>query len=231
MSAEIELKLAVATEQVAPLVAWLEREAGTPVQQALHNIYLDTPDLALHRQRAALRLREVTRDGTSHWVQTLKTAGRSLNGLAVRNEWECPVADAVLEPERLPAAAQAILQQLTATPTPIFRTDFIRHAWRVAVPGGKVEIAFDDGAITLIDHSHNASLPIRELELEWLGAGDQNDDDGANNGAAASGDTAALAEAALRMLAARLHAVGPCVPSDVSKAERGYQLYLEHRHP
>lgn len=218
MSAEIELKLAVATEQVAPLLAWLEHEAGPAVQQTLRNIYLDTPDLALHRQRTALRLREVTRDGKVRWLQTLKTAGRSIGGLAVRNEWECSVAAAALEPENFPVEARAILQSLTASPAPIFRTDFIRHTWRVTVPGGTVEIAFDDGAVTLEDCADGASQPIRELELEWLGAHGSLD-----------ADPAAVAVAGLRALAARLDAVGPFVPSDASKAERGYQLYLEHQ--
>lgn len=220
MSAEIELKLAVATEQVTPLLAWLEREAGAPVQQTLRNIYLDTPDLALHRLRAALRLREVNRDGSTHWVQTLKTARHSIDGLAVRNEWECGVAAAALEPDRFPEPARAILEQLAATPAPLFRTDFIRRTWHISVPGGTVEIAFDDGAVTLMGNTDRASLPIRELELEWLGT-------------ATDGNPPATAEVAaeLRALAARLNAAGPFVPSDASKAERGYQLYLEYQRP
>lgn len=220
MSAEIELKLAVATEQVAPLLAWLEREAGAPMQQTLRNIYLDTSDLALHRLRAALRLREVNRDGNTHWVQTLKTAGHSIDGLAVRNEWECRVATAALEPIRFPEAARAILEQLPDVPTPLFRTDFVRRTWHFAVSGGTVEIAFDDGAVTLMDRACGAALPIRELELEWLGS-----DDNPN------ADLTAVAVAGLRALAARLDAVGPFAPSNASKAERGYQLYLEHRRP
>lgn len=218
MSAEIELKLAVAAEQVAPLLAWLEHEAGPAVQQTLRNIYLDTPDLALHRQRTALRLREVSRDGSAHWVQTLKTAGRSVDGLVVRNEWECGIAAAALEPDRFPPAAQAVLQPLVTTPLPIFRTDFLRHTWRVPVQGGTVEIAFDDGAVTLMERAEHASLPIRELELEWLNASDNPD-----------ADPTATAVAGLRALAARLDVVGPFVRGDASKAERGYQLYLEYQ--
>lgn len=212
MSAEIELKLDVTAMQVPALLAWLEQEAGAAKQRSLRNIYLDTPSLDLHRQRAALRLREIQRDGASQWVQTLKTAGHSIDGLAVRGEWECAIDGTALDIQRFPVAAQAFLDRLSAHPIPIFRTDFLRRTWQVAVPNGMVEVALDEGAVRLLDNYADIALPICELELEWQ-----------NNHA--STDTASTC---LRSLATRLGTVSTFTPSNISKAERGYRLYVEH---
>jgi triphosphatase len=213
MSMEIELKLAVEPHQIPPLLAWLESEAGPPTIQSLRNIYLDTPSFSLHQQRAALRLRQVSSNGGTHWVQTLKTAGQSVNGLSARHEWECAVSGAALEIEQFPEPARAFLSQLDHAPIPLFCTNFMRRSWRIAATGGAVEVALDEGEVNVLPDS-GARTKICELELEWI-----NDDSAAAD--------LQISARALQALASRLHALGPFTPSNMSKAERGYTLYLD----
>jgi inorganic triphosphatase YgiF len=200
MAREIELKLAVPDGALAPLAAWLDANAQARGEAELLNIYLDTPDRALARARAALRLR---RQG-AQWLQTLKTAGSSAAGLAVRNEWETPVDGQAIDLSRLPAEARAVLAPLAARLAPVFRTDFHRRTWLIRADDGDIEAALDRGTITV--PGADGSEPIQELELEWL-SGD--------------GDRAAQA---LHALGERLRAIVPLVPSDASKAARGYRL-------
>ncbi|MBY4898259.1 CYTH domain-containing protein [Cupriavidus sp. AU9028] len=215
MAKEIELKLAIPDAGAASAVAqWLDRQGEPRGAFELANLYFDTPAGELARNRAALRLR---RHG-AQWLQTLKTAGRSEAGLAVRDEWETPVDGEALQPERLPPAAQALLAPLMARLVPVFRTDFHRRVWRIRRDGGEIEVALDRGSIVATgDFSGGAgnggslppgsrSEPIDELELEWIGS-----------------DTAAAAPA-LRALAAELAQVAALTPSDRSKAARGYRL-------
>lgn len=101
---EIEIKLALPSgcsdrlrRQLAAVPA-LARQA--PVQQ-VHNLYYDTPDQALRRQRAALRIRRVDGEGGSQWLQTLKTADKGLSALSQRGEWEVPVGGPALHHQAL----------------------------------------------------------------------------------------------------------------------------------
>jgi indole-3-glycerol phosphate synthase len=201
MAREIELKLAVPDGALAPLAAWLDANAQPRGEAELLNIYLDTPDHALARSRAALRLR---RKG-GQWLQTLKTAGSSAGGLAVRNEWETPVDGEAIDLSRLPPEARAVLEPLAGRLAPVFRTDFRRRTWLIRAGDGDIEAALDRGTIT-VPASAAVREPIQELELEWL-----------------SGD-AGLAAQALHALGERLRAIAPLVPSDASKAARGYRL-------
>lgn len=204
MAREIELKLAVPDGALAPLADWLDANALPRGEFELRNTYLDTPDHALARSRAALRLR---RKG-EQWLQTLKTAGSSAGGLAVRNEWETPVDGEAIDLSRLPEEARTLLAPLADRLAPVFRTDFHRRTWLIRGDDGDIEAALDRGAIMLpaSPASAAASEPIQELELEWL-----------------SGD-AAHAERALQTLGERLRAIAPLTPSDASKAARGYRL-------
>ncbi|MBY4949830.1 CYTH domain-containing protein [Cupriavidus respiraculi] len=201
MAREIELKLAVPDGALAPLAGWLDANALPRGEFELLNIYLDTPDHALARSRAALRLR---RKG-AQWLQTLKTAGGSAGGLAVRNEWEMPVEGEAIDLSRLPADARTLLAPLAARLAPVFRTDFRRRTWLIRTEDGEIEAALDQGTIS-VPAQPGASEPIQELELEWL-----------------SGDAGRAAQA-LQALGERLRAIAPLTPADASKAARGYRL-------
>jgi inorganic triphosphatase YgiF len=210
MAREIELKLAVSAGTHDALVSWLDANAQAAGSVELANVYYDTPDQALARNRAALRVR---RQG-SQWLQTLKTAAVSTSGLSARHEWEVPLQNDALSVDAFAAnnAAEAAdyVRPHAAALAPLFRTDFTRRLWHVAADGGEIEIALDAGAILI--PGTQAREPIDELELEWKPA---------------AGST--LTEEAV---AERLHAwtqklraaVTGLTPLDISKAQRGYQL-------
>jgi inorganic triphosphatase YgiF len=210
MAREIELKLAVSAGAHDALVSWLDANAQAAGSVELANVYYDTPDQALARNRAALRVR---RQG-SQWLQTLKTAAVSTSGLSARHEWEVPLQNDALSVDAFAAnnAAEAAdyVRPHAAALAPLFRTDFTRRLWHVAADGGEIEIALDAGAILI--PGTQAREPIDELELEWKPA---------------AGST--LTEDAI---AERLHAwtqklraaVTGLTPLDISKAQRGYQL-------
>ncbi|AOZ00918.1 toxin [Cupriavidus sp. USMAHM13] len=200
MAQEIELKLAVPDGALDALAAWLDAHGEARGRWLLRNVYLDTPARELAGARAALRLRSQG----ERWLQTLKTAGSSAGGLATRHEWETDVAGEALEPARLPAEAQSLLAPLAQRLAPVFRTDFERRAWLVRQDGAEIEAALDVGTVSAPGTKEVER--IQELELEFL-AGD-----------------ATQAAQALRALAARLQAVAALVPSDLSKAARGYRL-------
>jgi len=200
MAQEIELKLAVPDDALAPLAAWLDANGEPQGEATLLNVYLDTPERDLARARAALRLR---RKG-AQWLQTLKTAGHSQSGLATRHEWETEVSGEAVEIQRLPAEAQALLAPLVGRLAPVFRTDFVRRTWLIRQDGARIEAALDRGTITA--PASAAQERIQELELEWL----ERDDANAAN--------------ALRTLGERLQAVAALTPLDLSKAARGYRL-------
>ena len=210
MAREIELKLAVSAGTHDTLVGWLDAHAQAAGSVELANVYYDTPDQALARNRAALRVR---RQG-SQWLQTLKTAAVSTSGLSARHEWEVPLQNDALSVDAFVAhnAAEAAdyVRPHAAALAPLFRTDFTRRLWHVAADGGEIEIALDAGAILI--PGTQAREPIDELELEWKPAADST-----------------LSEDAI---AERLHAwtetlrtaVTGLTPLDISKAQRGYQL-------
>lgn len=208
MPREIELKLAVPDTALAAVAAWLDAHGEARGEATLLNVYLDTPARDLARQRAALRLRLKDNQTGSQWLQTLKTAGSSQGGLALRNEWECEVAGEAIELSRFPDDARAVLAPLAEQLAPVFRTDFVRRTWVVTQDGARIEAALDTGTITAPGQAQVET--IQELELEWLPGED--------------GDDSPLAEAALRAFAARLAHVAPLTPSDLSKAARGYRL-------
>ena len=171
---EIEIKLACGLHHAAALRKHVVLEhpvAGTPyARKKLVNIYFDTPDYALRRQRIALRLRRIDR----HWVQTLKASfddaeGKG-DGISIRREWEMPVAGATLELERLadtPLSAALKVAGGAAGLVPLFRVEFTRDVWLVEpfpryAPNFVAELAFDRGRIL----AGGRMGRISEIEIE-----------------------------------------------------------------
>lgn len=203
---EIELKLLLAQDD-APLFAeqaLLAAYGSAPPQLlALHDIYVDTPDLLLARHRAGLRVRQVGAD----WIQTLKAGGDASGGLHRRHEWEGPVAapapdiDALLAllKRREPVAAllrkKAVRDQLQT----IFSTRMARTVWQLTTPqGDAIECVLDQGVI----EANGATTPVCEVELELK-----------------AGRSASLFELALA-----LQQQVPLQLGQLNKAERGYRL-------
>lgn len=172
--------------------------------QTLHNVYHDTPEQDLRRQKVALRVRRQRSNDTpgERWILTLKTAGTSVGGLSQRGEWESALPDATPRRDALKGSPWDTLDpdgRLWARLAPCFVTTCTRTLWLVRQRGGsEIEVALDVGEIVAGDQR----APLCELELE-LKAG---------------------APDALHRLARQLAQVLAVLPGQASKAERGYAL-------
>lgn len=138
---------------------------GEPATRHLRTVYYDTPDLRLFAAGIALRVR--CEDG--RFIQTLKTVNSATTGdsaaVAVRREWDWPVAGEA--PDLAPLAAEGIAALVPAEAraglVPIFVTDFRRTSWLVRPDSlSSIEIAVDDGEVA----AGTACARISEVELE-----------------------------------------------------------------
>ena len=175
--------------------------------QRLLNTYFDTPALDLQARRMAVRERLA---GTQ-WLLTVKTAGRSENGLSRRQEWEGPTTPGALQFDALvdDATLAADLMALRPALQPLFATDFERQRWVLEHDGARIEVALDQGRIHVPGTPLNE--PLLELELELL--------------AGPESGLSTLA-AALRQTAQGAIAL---TPNDTSKAQRGMALWERSR--
>lgn len=168
MGQEIELKCRFQAEDLTRLLALLtERGEAQPSVRLLENIYFDTSQRDLNRQRMALRLRKVG----DRWLQTLKTAGQIEGALTQRGEWEVPVAGAQLELDALPELP--LTGGWQAQLAPVFHTDFTRYAWQIDWPlangrSTRLELAADIGEVRLPAASTTRVQGLAELEFELI---------------------------------------------------------------
>lgn len=168
---EVELKLHVPPGDLARVVtlpAMASIATGAPTSLRLRTVYYDTPDLKLAADGVALRVRRQDR----HHVQALKTiTGESAGdtaGIAVRREWEWPLAGAEPDLSRLDAdgAGNLIPEDVRGALVPVFSTDFQRTILLVRPdPHTTVEIAVDDGEV----RAGSRTERISEVELELKG--------------------------------------------------------------
>ena len=200
MALETEAKLTVRKSDVADVHHWLvERNAHAEGAANLENIYFDTPDLVLNRQKVALRIR---RKG-QRYLQTLKTQGDASGGVHRRNEWEWPVDGPALDRRLLRETPLDLDEPQWQALNPIFATNFQRETWAITTTEGEVECALDQGLI----EAHGRERPLCEVELELR-----------------QGDESILLTLA-RELAARI----PVLANSISKAEQGYFLAGHYR--
>jgi inorganic triphosphatase YgiF len=204
---ETELKLSLCASDVPALLAQPLLTTPAKVQRLL-NTYFDTPALDLKQRRMAVR----ERLAGEQWLLTVKTAGQSNNGLSRRQEWEAPTTPGALDFAALVDDAElaATLMALRADLKPLFRTDFERHSWVVTHAGASIDVALDQGHITVPGTA--LSEDILELELELLSGSDD--------------ALHALAQA-LRETPSGTIAL---TPSDTSKAQRGMALWSQASH-
>lgn len=198
MNQEIELKLNFPAS-ILPMLRHHPIVAGMQKQgraATLHNTYFDTPDFALKAHKIAVRTRKQGRN----WLQTVKCAATSTAGLSQRPEWEQTYRgqfdfDAVDSPE---VAEKLALHRDTLVP--VFTTRFHRET-RLYAPrdGVRILLMIDTGII----EAGARTEAIHELELE-LESGTELD---------------------LLDLACELARDLPLLPSDLSKAARGYRLF------
>jgi inorganic triphosphatase YgiF len=201
---ETELKLSLHQQDVPALLAHPLLAAPAKVRRLL-NTYFDTPALDLKQRRMAVR----ERLADEQWLLTVKTAGKSENGLSRRQEWEAPTAPGALDFATLidNADLATSLMALRAELKPLFRTDFERHSWVLTHDSASIEVALDQGHITV--PGTTLSEGILELELELL-----------------SGSEAALHALADALRHAHSGAIA-LTPSDASKAQRGLALFAQ----
>ena len=199
---ETELKLSLNEAELPRLLTHplLAKDAGT---QRLLNTYFDTPDLALQQRRMAVR----ERLAGDQWLLTVKTVGRSENGLSRRQEWEAPTTPGTLQFDTLvdEAALAAELMAMRPHLKALFCTDFERQRWVIEHASAQIEVALDQGSIHV--PGTDLSEPLLELELELL-----------------SGPEAALLALA-NVLRQTPQGDLTLKPSDASKAQRGMALW------
>lgn len=221
MPLETELRLSLRPADRDRLLAHPLLRAQPPERLRLRNTYFDTPALALLRQRIAVRERRVGR----RTLLTVKTAGHSVAGLSRRQEWEGQTRPGAFDFAALvdDAALADTLGALAGQLVPVFRTDFLRLRWVIAHAGAhgdaRIELALDEGTVrTDADAPHGRQQQaLLELELELL-----------------SGPVEALFELARALATAPPGDVSPGVrlqPSERSKAERGFDLFLGRSSP
>lgn len=197
MSTEIELKLQLTPRTAGKLAAHPRLAGIAPQKSRLLNTYYDTPRLDLHARRIAMRFRKKDWE----WLLTVKSAEPACGGLAMRSEWESRATPGVfdfshVDDDRLRGFLEGASEKLE----PVFTTDFRRKIWRVPFGESLIELALDRGTI----ESQGKSTPICEIELELL-SGKIDDIFGLT-----------------RQLQNKLD----LHPAIASKAERGYNLFL-----
>ncbi|QRM30554.1 CYTH and CHAD domain-containing protein [Microvirga sp. VF16] len=201
-ASEIELKLELAADATGELLQHpLMAQARMLPDQggALHAVYFDSTDCALHKAGLSLRVRE--KNGCS--TQTIK-AERKTRGFALdRGEWETPVEGGL----DLAAATGTPLAALVADETirsnikPVFTVETDRRAFEIRRDGATIELALDQAKAA----TDTGAEQFCEVELELK--------DGAPS--------------ALFALADDLADSIPFRLSPVTKSERGYRLLGE----
>jgi inorganic triphosphatase YgiF len=198
MATEIELKLQLSPKAARKLGDHPLLE-GIPSQKLhLLNTYYDTPTLELHARRVAVRFRKKG----WQWLCTVKSAEPASGGLAMRSEWETPATPGTFDFSHVDASDfREFLEQRSERFEAIFTTDFHRQIWQVPFGESQIELAIDRGQI----ESRGRRTPICEIELELL-SGKVEDIFG---------------------LTRRLQDDIDLHPAIASKAERGYNLFLD----
>jgi len=196
---ETELKLAFpagARARIEDHPSLRSLRETSPVERHEVTTYFDTPDLALARAGASLRVR---RAGDSY-VQTVKTRNPGDGAAARRDEWEWPLKQET--PDLGPLTETPIGSLLPAIANrlePIFVTEIHRTIHRLRFRDKtKAELDIDEGIIS----AGHATERVGEVEIEL--------------------QEGALEP--LYRLALELHAASPFAVAPESKAERGYRL-------
>ena len=201
MAQQIALKLAVAENRHGALLRHPSLAAATAREQHhLVSIYYDTGRMALRRDGILLRLRK---HGAS-WQQTVKRQEESRGGLTQRPEWQAPYMNhfdfACVDDADLRDWLQR--DKIAGRLAAVFETNIRRTVWQL-------ESGTNTRLLAKLDRGWIASSgrrdTISELELQLL-----------------SGSIESLYAFALQL--AQRQALPPLL---LSKAERGYRLFLD----
>lgn len=198
MSKEIELKLALPKAALTALRRHPVIQGAEKLGNAvtLINTYYDTASLTLRDRKVALRTRKQGRK----WLQTVKCAATSSAGLSSRPEWEKDFLGAFDFSDVTDAPTASLLDEVADALVPIFTTNFRRETFRLS-PDADTEVLLmlDNGKV----EAEGRTADLCEVELELVRG---------------KADT-------LFDIACQLADSIPLMPSDRSKAERGYRLF------
>ncbi len=145
---EVELKFACGPDDLAAVLA--AAPPGADDTAELISVYFDTPDLALQKAGASLRVRE--KQGRR--VQTLKRG----EGMT-REEHEAPIEGLAPDPKLGPLPK---LVPPGAALAPAFNVRVTRRERRLRYEGAEIELALDQGEVV----GGRSRSPICEVELE-----------------------------------------------------------------
>lgn len=198
MSTEIELKLQLSPKAAGKLARHPLLANIASHKQQLLNTYFDTPELELHQRRIAVRFRKKG----WQWLCTVKSAEPASGGLAMRSEWETQATPGTFDFSHVDNAEfRSFLESRIDKLEPVFTTDFKRQSWQVPFGESLIELVIDRGHI----ESRGRQSPICEIELELL-SGKVED---------------------IFWLTRQLQIDHHLQPAIASKAERGYNLFLD----
>ena len=152
MGREFELKYQAEPETLA----LLRSKFGEFTRISMETTYYDTADLALRQRKWTLRQR--LENGRA--VCTVKTPLPD----GSRGEWEVENTDLTAGAKQLYAlgAPEEILDYVNQGVAPFCGAKFTRLAKTIALPGGTVELALDEGVLL----GGGRELPFAEVEVE-----------------------------------------------------------------
>lgn len=156
MAKEVELKLEIAPESVAALLA-SGVLPGDPARLELRSVYFDTPARSLSQEGFSLRIRYA---GETR-IQTIKAAGAAAAGLYARPEWESNIdgdRPAIDDSTPLKSLLGAAARELA----PLFEVRVERLVWDLPWQDARIEVALDRGEV----RAGERCAGVCELELE-----------------------------------------------------------------
>lgn len=162
MENEIELKIMLDEQNIAPVNEWLAKQHILDERETtLGNTYFDTPEQYFAKHQMGFRVRVKNH----RYEMTLKTKGKIVGGLHIRPEYNLPLENEKPYFKRLVSHFNLQIEgsdQIAEALTPTFSTDFIRHQWLIEINQSQIEVVLDQGEVK----NPFGSEKICELEFE-----------------------------------------------------------------
>ncbi|EIG24630.1 inorganic triphosphatase [Haemophilus paraphrohaemolyticus] len=162
MENEIELKIMLDEQNIAPISEWLVKQHILDESEtSLGNTYFDTPEQYFAEHQMGFRVRSKNQ----HYEMTLKTKGEIVGGLHIRPEYNLPLENEKPDFKRLISHFNLQIdqaEQISANLQPMFSTDFLRHQWLIEINQSQIEVVLDQGEVK----NPFGSEKICELEFE-----------------------------------------------------------------
>lgn len=162
MENEIELKIMLDEQNIAPVSEWLAKQHILDERETtLGNTYFDTPEQYFAEHQMGFRVRVKNH----RYEMTLKTKGEIVGGLHIRPEYNLPLENEKPDFKRLVSHFNLQIggsDQIAEALIPTFSTDFIRHQWLIEINQSQIEVVLDQGEV----ENPFGSEKICELEFE-----------------------------------------------------------------